>query len=219
MGTITAGSVLDKAAIQLFDVPNVRWTRAELLNWLSMGQRVLILAVPEASAATGVVTLVPGSKQSIPTDGWMLFSANRNLGPSGNAPGLTLEPITRDILTRNNPSWSSASSAASGQTAYFYTPLDKMTWWCYPPADSSGNKIEVTYSVAPTTIASEAATLLVNDVYEPVLLDYVLYRACSKDAEYAPGMQLAGMYMQSFTAVLTSLKSSTREAPSEARAA
>jgi hypothetical protein len=219
MGTITAGAVLDKASIQLFDVPNVRWTRAELLNWLSMGQRTLILAVPEASAATGTVTLVSGTKQSIPADGWMLFSANRNLGPSGNVPGQTLEPITRDILTRNNPTWSSVSNAAATQTAYFYTPLDKQVWWCYPPADSSGNKIEVTYSVAPTTIASEATTLLVNDMYEPVLLDYILFRACSKDAEYAPGMQLAQMYMQSFTAALTALKGSTREAPAEAKAA
>jgi hypothetical protein len=217
MGTITAGSVIDKAAVQLFDVPNIRWTRAELLNWVSMGQRTLILAIPEASAATATVTLVSGTKQSIPTDGWMLFSANRNLGPSGTAPGPSLEPITRDILTRNNPAWSSTATAAAVQTAYFYTPLDKTTWWCYPPADSSANKVEVTYSVSPTAITSESTTLLVNDVYEPVLMDYILYRACSKDAEYAPGMQLAQMYMQSFTAVLASLKGSTREARTEAK--
>ncbi len=34
MGTITAQSIINKAAIQLTDIGNTRWTRAELLGYL-----------------------------------------------------------------------------------------------------------------------------------------------------------------------------------------
>jgi hypothetical protein len=39
-------------------------------------------------------------------------------------------------------------------------------------------------------------------MFETALLDYVLYRANSKDAEYAPGLQLASGYLQTFMAAL-----------------
>jgi hypothetical protein len=36
-----------------------------------------------------------------------------------------------------------------------------------------------------------------------MLLDYIMYRACSKDAEYAPGIALAAGYLQTFMASMT----------------
>ena len=35
MGTITAKYIIDKAAVQLIDITNIRWTRAELLGWIN----------------------------------------------------------------------------------------------------------------------------------------------------------------------------------------
>lgn len=214
MGTVTAGAILDKAAIQLTDISGIRWTRAELLSWLNMAQQALILAVPEASAATTNVTTVAGVKQSIPTDGWILLSANRNMGTTGSTPGRSIEETRREILTRNNPAWTT-DTASGTVVSYIYTPLDKTVFWVYPPADSSGNKIEVTYSQAPTAITSEATAIMVNNIYEPVLLDYILYKACMKDAEYAPGVQLAQGYLATFTSLITALQGSARNTPAE----
>lgn len=214
MGTVTAGAILDKAAIQLTDLTNIRWTRAELLSWLNMAQQALILAVPEASAATALVTTVTGVKQSIPADGWVLLSANRNMGASGSVPGRSLEETRREILTRINPSWSTDTPSGTA-VAYIYTPLDKTTFWVYPPADSSGNKIEITYSQVPTVLTSDGSMITVNNIYEPVLLDYVLYKACMKDAEYAPGVQLAQGYLATFTSLVTALQSSAKNTPAE----
>lgn len=214
MGTVTAGAILDKAAIQLTDLTNIRWTRGELLSWLNMAQQSLILAVPEASAATANVTTVTGVRQSIPTDGWILLSANRNMGASGIAPGRSLEETRREILTRNNPMWAIDTPTGSA-VSYIYTPLDKTVFWIYPPADASGNKIEVTYSQAPVAITSESTAIMVNNIYEPVLLDYVLYKACMKDAEYAPGVALAQGYLATFTSLIDALQGSTRSTPVE----
>ena len=214
MGTVTAGAIIDKAAIQLADLINVRWTRAELLSWLNMAQQALILAIPEASAATALVTTVAGVKQSIPSNGWILLSANRNMGVSGTASGRSLEETRKEVLTKSNPSWAS-DTATSVATSYFYTPLDKTVFWIYPPADSSSNKIEVTYSVLPTVMAVETTVISVNDIYEPILLDYVLYKACMKDAEYAPGVELAKGYLATFSTLIAALQSSTRTVPAE----
>lgn len=214
MGTVTAGAILDKAAIQLTDLTSIRWTRAELLSWLNMAQQALILAVPEASATTALVTTVAGVRQSIPSDGWVLLSANRNMGTSGTTPGRALEETRREILTRNNPSWGTDTATAVA-AAYIYTPLDKTVFWIYPPADSSGNKVEVTYSQAPVAITSEATAIMVNNIYEPMLLDYVLYKACMKDAEYAPGVQLAQGYLATFTSLMQALQGSSRNVTTE----
>jgi len=214
MGTVTAGTIIDKAATQLVDLVGVRWTRTELLSWLGLAQQALILAAPETSAATANVTTVAGVKQSIPIDGWILLSANRNMGASGTTAGRSLVETRRAYLTNNNPTWST-EAATGAATAYFYTPLDKTVFWIYPPADATGNKIEVTYSQAPVSITTEATAITVNNIYESVLLDYVLYRACMKDAEYAPGIQAAQGYLASFTSMITVLTGSSRNVPAE----
>jgi hypothetical protein len=214
MGTVTAGTIINKAAIQLADLNTVRWTRAELLSWLNMAQQALILAIPESSAVTTNVTTVAGARQSIPNDGWILLSANRNMGISGTISGRSLEETRKEVLTKNSPSWTS-DAGTSFATAYIYNPLDKTVFWIYPPADYSGNKIEITYSQSPLPMTAEYQAILVSDIYEPILLDYVLYKACMKDAEYAPGVELAKGYLATFSTLIAALQSSTRSVPAE----
>ena len=201
MGTLTAASIINKAVIQLNDLSAVRWTRAELLTWLSDAQRVMILAAPSTGETTGMVTTVPGIKQTIPMDGWLLIRANRNMGSSGTSSGRVLQLVQEEELTKNNPTWSSDTATGSA-VAYSYAPILKNVFWVYPPADASGNKIEVVYSQTPTELTTESSVITVLDVYEPALLDYVMYKACSKDAEYAAGLQLAAGYLSTFNAML-----------------
>lgn len=196
MGTITAKSIIDKASTQLLDPNNARWTRAELLGWLNDAQRALILAIPETSAATAQVNTVAGARQSIPTQAWLLLRVTRNMGTNGTVSGRFVEKISEERLTRANPTWTSDASTLEVK-AYAYTPLDKTVFWVYPP-NSSGQKLEVIYSMTPVDMVLETDLITTQDIYEPVLLDYVLYRACSKDAEYAPGVALAKNYLDSF---------------------
>lgn len=208
MGTITAKTIIDDASIQLLDPSNTRWTRAELLEWLNEAQRTIVLALPQATATTANITTVAGAKQGLPSDGWILIKASRNMGVNGTTPGRALVEVTHDQLSQNNPNWTSDSGAASANV-YYYLPSDRTTFWIYPPANSSGNRIEIIYSKTPTNMTTELQTIDVADQYLPILLNYVLYRACSKDAEYAPGLQLSGQYLQAFTALLSALKVGT----------
>jgi len=71
----------------------------------------------------------------------------------------------------------------------------------------------VMYSVSPTeiaynstnstTIAASLDTLLtISDIYLDVVVNYVLFRAYSKDAEYASNAQLAGTYLSIVNSIL-----------------
>ena len=87
MGTVTAQTILNKAAIQLTDIANIRWTRAELLSWLNDGMRQIVVIQPSASSTTSVVKLDAGTRQTIPDDGWLLLAIYRNMGTTGTTPG------------------------------------------------------------------------------------------------------------------------------------
>lgn len=210
MSTIIGTSIINKAAIVLNDQFNVRWPRAELLGWLNDAQRALTLAIPESTALTTNVTTVSGVKQSLPTDGWFLIRVNRNMGVSGATAGYACSEVRRDDLTQNNPNWASDTATASAKV-YFYSLQDKNVFYIYPPADATGNKLEITYSRVPTDLATEASTISVTDVYEPALLDYVLFRAFSKFAENQAEAELAKAYSASF-AMLAGISKSNPEA-------
>lgn len=201
----TAKTIIDNATTQLLDPSNTRWTRAELLAWLNDAQKAVVSALPEATATIGLVTTVTGVRQALPTDGWCLLSVNRNMGSSGTVNGTPLLEVTRENLTKQNPTW--ATDAAAGNArVYFYTPLQKNVFWVYPPADNSGNKLEITYSKLPTDLVAETDLISMSDIYKPALLDYVLFRACAKDAEYAPGVELSKNYLASFMSFTAAAK-------------
>lgn len=47
-----------------------------------------------------------------------------------------------------------------------------------------------------------ATPIKLDDIYANAILDYVLYRAYSKDAEYAANASRAALHYQAFTAAL-----------------
>jgi len=78
---------------------------------------------------------------------------------------------------------------------------DQTAFYVYPPNTGTGY-VQINYSAVPSDLPSESTAIAVNDVFQTALLDYILYRACSKDAEYAPGLQLASGYLTTFMATM-----------------
>ena len=200
MGTVTAKTIIDKATIQLIDLTNIRWTRAELLSWLNDGMRQIVLIQPSATSTTSVVQLAAGTRQYIPNDGWLLLSIYRNMGTTGTTPGRAIRIISREILDGFNPNWHTDAAKAEVRN-YVYTDQDQLAFYVYPP-NTGTQHIELNYSVQPADLTSESQVIPIFDVFQSALLDYILYRACSKDAEYAPGLQLASQYSASFVAAI-----------------
>lgn len=197
---VTAQTIIDKAAKQLLDLNSLKWTRAELLGWLNDGLRQIVLMQPTATNTPGAVKLVAGTRQTLPTGGWVLLGIYRNMGTTGSAPGRAVRIISRELLDAFEPSWHT-STASTTTKNYIYDLQDQTAYYVYPPSTGT-NYLEINYSMQPTSLTTESQTIPMFDIYQMPLLDYIMFRACTKNVEYAPGVTLGQMYLSTFTAAI-----------------
>jgi len=195
----TPNELLTRAGDILQDQTNVRWAQAELLRYLNDGRRELAIHRPDIYSESALVTLVAGTKQSIPAGGNQFLDAVRNVTAAG-AIGRAVRVVEREILDAQLPDWHT-ETASTALKHFMFDERSPKTFYVYPPA-AAGHKLEVVYSKSPTDITdqqlSSTSVLESEDIYSGVLLDYILYRAFSKDSEYAGNMQRAAMHYQMF---------------------
>lgn len=200
--------IIDRARILLNDQDGTRWLDGELVSWINDAQKLIALTRPDASVSTGPVTLSAGTKQSIPNGGFRLLDVIRNLGADGVTGGRAIRIVDREVMDSQDPFWH--SSMASGVIKHFiYDNRNPMVYYVYPPAQA-GTKIEIMYSVAPAEIVYNVATpsvalntvLTVSSIYLESVLNYLMYRAYSKDAEFSQNPQLAAGYLQTVYSML-----------------
>jgi hypothetical protein len=181
MPTITAGNIISRAKTLLQDTAGVRWTEQELLDWLNDGQRQVVFLKPEAKVTTSSISLAAGTKQSLPATALVLIDIVRNA--PGGVPGAAVRRHDRKVLDDMLPAWHSSPSSAT--VSYFtYDPRTPKIFYVYPPA-AAGAVVEASYSAPPTDCATTASVIDLDDVFMGALVDYILYRAHSKDSDYA----------------------------------
>lgn len=200
MGTITAQSIINKASTLLNDTSNVRWTRAELLGWLNDAQRQIVVLQPSSTSKLATIQLVSGTRQTIPSDGWLLLKVIRYMGTNGTTPGRALRVVSQQVMDAYNPYWHSDRPTLTPQS-YVFDEQEKTAFYVYPPNTGAGY-VQINYSPEPVDLTTESQAIVVRDIFEPAIVDYICYRAMSKDAEYAPGVALAGNYLTTFNAAL-----------------
>lgn len=208
MSTITAATILNKAATIIQDTTNVRWPLTELLGWLNDGQREVVLMKPEANAVNASVALTPSTtKQALPANGYTFLRLTRNMGPDGVTPGLAIRIADREVFDAQVPTWHTDPNTANSIKHFVFDPINPRAYYVYPQAPSTPLFVELIYSAAPTDatmvlngdVIISSTTIGIDDVYANALVDYVLYRAYSKDAEYAGNVQLAMGHFQAFS--------------------
>lgn len=206
MSTITAQSIINKASTLLLDTGNTRWTRAELLGWINDAQRQIVLLQPNATNKVSTIKLVAGTRQSIPSDGWTLLNVIRYMGTDGTRAGRAVRLVSQQVMDAYTPNWHAAAPTVVPQS-YIFDQQDQTAFYVYPPSTGTAY-VQINYSPEPADLTAESQTINVRDIFQTAILDYVLYRACSKDAEYAPGLALASGYLQTFMATM-GIKSET----------
>ena len=207
-GTITGANLLLRIEDSLQDTTNVRWSEAELLRYINDAQREIVNLRPEASADHANVQLSTGTEQTIPDVGLRLIKVVRNMSAAGgSATGKrTIRIVDREILDTLEPDWH--DPAVTGEAAhttsvkhYVFDEDDPRKYYVYPGV--AGNAyVEIVFSRTPTDLANTSATLYIDDIYANAVIDFALYRAYLKDAEFAGNQQRAGMHYQLFTSSL-----------------
>lgn len=206
--TVSVQSVIDRVQATLQDTTGIRWpVNDELVLWVNDAQREIALLKPDASATNETITLTSGTKQSIPSGGNRLLRVVRNMSAASAGTGKrSIRLVSREILDSQTPDWHDPS--VTGDAAhtsvvkhYMYDEQDPRNFYVYPGV--SGNAyIEIVYSANPATVTS-SDNLSIPDIYANAVMNYVLYMAYMKDAEYAGNNQRAANHYQLFTASVT----------------
>ena len=207
MGTITETNLLSRIRDTLQDTTSVRWSDAELRRYINDAQREVVNFRPEASATTANMALVVGTKQTLPAAGLRLIKITRNMSSAAaDATGKrAVRLVNVDILNTQEPNWHDPNvtgDAAHSTTVkhYVFDDDDPRTFYVYPGASSTSTFLEIVYSKSPTDLTTGSSTIDIDDTYANAIIDYVLYRAYMKDAEYAGNAQRAANHYQLFTA-------------------
>jgi len=200
MATVKVVDILDRASIILQDNTNVRFPNDELLKFFNDAQKEVVLHRPDANMNNQSITLVAGSKQSLPSTGLRLIDVVRNVS------GKAVTQVDRQILDETLPNWHETVAGSDGIEHFIYDPADPKNFYVYPKGTTDLD-LEIVYSSAPSDQAvsnfdSDTSTITLDDIYANCLLDYILYRAYQKDSEYAGNSQRSMMHYQGFSNAL-----------------
>lgn len=213
---ITARSVVQRAADILKDSTGVRWGADELVRWLNEAQVVIVSLRPDASAALVTITLVAGTRQTIAATAIKLINVLNNAA----APKTAVRRIDRRVLDEQTPDWRSMTGVAA--VRHFYEEAnDPRAFYVYPPA-AGGTDVEALCAMTPQAVSeplpgsdytSVTGNIGLPDVFNAPLLDYVLYRAFSKDSELTVNTARAQAHAGAFTAALGADAATTLNVP------
>lgn len=216
---ISAQSVIRRATDALQDPTSIRWPVDELVRWLNDAQRAIVKIRPDALNTMVAFRCSLGSRQSLKsataTGGnaplaaapAKLIEIPRNVAATSSKRAVTMVP--RHILDAQLPGWHALAPSVNIDH-YMFDPRDPTTFYTYPPA-SDVAELEVMYSAYPTditepapggTFSSVTGNLALADIYADDVLNLVLSRCYSKDAEYTANAALADKYMAMVTASL-----------------
>lgn len=195
----------------LQDTDGVRWTDVELDQWFDDAVRQIILARPDAYAVTREFGLAAGS--SIQRIANLASDDNKPVSQMQSGPAIRLLRVTRNVATGKPiretsritldaeiPDWHKPVPLAqwSGVEHYVFDNISPYTFYVYPcpPAGLATHKIEIIHAAIPASGAG------LPDTYINPIVDWVVYRALSKDAEYAGNLGRATQHLNAFAQAL-----------------
>jgi len=203
-----ASRIINQARVLLLDPDKVRWPDAELLGWLNGGQLQIVDVRPDLKYVLVDHALVAGAEQTIPATGLRLIDVKRNVG------GRAIRLIERAQLNEFDPDWYTAEPE-EWIKHYLYDPQTPRTFEVYPPA-FEGQQVRLAHSVPPTDCSTLASNIDLPDTCEGPLIDWVCYRAWSKDGDSPQDGGKAANAIATFMQALTG-KTQTDQATAPTR--
>lgn len=215
---VLASSIIDRAQTIVQDKTGVRWPYAELLDWLNDGQREVAIYKPSATAQNVSLQLQQGTLQNIGPGGLALLRVIRNLKtPVGNprVGARACRIVSREVLDAQHPAWHDPEVFPySVEVKHFCFDESDPTHFYVFPGNNGVGAVEAVISMSPADITLESGAdannlasyrreIRIPDIYANCLLDYVLFRAYSKDADYAGNADRSATHYQMFVATLT----------------
>jgi len=203
--------VIDRAQRILNDVTGVRWTTANLLDWLNEGQKATVRIAPEAYLVTAILQLTRGVRQNLTALAataatevpLRLVEVTRTVTDATGYPALrVIRMVTRRALDQANPEWPTETEVATVEH-YMFDSRNPKEFMVYPPQLAAGAFVEAVYSALPPDLSAEGDPISLDDSYAAPLVDYIVHRALSTDAEYGQNPAKIAQHFNQFMAGIT----------------
>lgn len=207
----TVQSIFDRITFVTKDVDRVRWTLGELSLWLNDAAHQIASLHPRAAADFHELTLAAGSRQDLrridPDKKWLRMYEIDCTMVDGHPIGRVARQIPRPALDRAFPKWRSQLPIATFVTEYALDERSPFTFDVNPPvAEGVAVYALAAVSPPPCAILNEAGTDLANPNeqfplspgYDIPAVDYVLFRAFSKDANDPSYVARSNTHLQAF---------------------
>lgn len=171
-----------------------RWTDAEFLGYYNQFLQEVPTLAPDRVAQPQNLNFVAGAKQTLPSTIRALVSIIRNSN------GAACTAFDLDILQRFDPSWVEGPTSAT-VVQYAYDPAVPRTVYVNPPLAGA---VVVESIVVPVLTAAAAVgeEVAIADDVIPAAKNYMMYRACFKDAEDTTMASKADHYYSRMTQLL-----------------
>jgi len=210
MATIKVVSVMARAQIIWKDETGVRGPVIELQDWLNDSYREIVTLHPDANEQIDTFSCTAGYRQTLDTsypNAYKILEVLRNVAATSNKKYVQL--VTRSSMDKMRPNWANETPNVSIQK-YMYDKRVPKDFLVYPPA-TMASQLEIIYATVPsphmlTQEELEDPTTVeeirLDDIYASPILDYILYRAFSKDAEDTSNAARAVAHYQAMTTSL-----------------
>lgn len=196
MATTTTALMITRARDLLQDPTGIRWSDAELLRWMNDAQSMIASLRPDLVSKTGVHSCASGSLQDLGAQGsgGTVSAPTRLLDVIKNADGRGVTQVDRKIMdTVEN--W---HNAGADKTKHFVFDERTPTLFMVYPQAVTAALLTVSYSYTPADLTNAAAeTIKVPDSCATAMLDLTMFKAYSKDSEFAGNAQRAQAYLAS----------------------
>lgn len=212
MGTTLASTLISRGRgiLQDSDSTSYTWSDADLLSYLDDGQRDIVFLKPNAYIVNEVLQLVAGTKQTV-HDGIGLIKLVRFMGTDGTTAGDVINFVPMEQANYQERTWHSATACATPEF-YTYDENDPGYFYVYPPQPTSSmGYVEEVHIGLPATLDATTDAIVLNDIYQTPMLNYMLYRAYSRETDAQSGA-LADKYYNLYLRSL-GLKGSTEGKP------
>ena len=196
------------------DATKIRWSDDELIRWINDSRMAILTRRPSACSKVANFTLLAGTQQAIPSDGVQLLDIIRNMGADGNTPGRAIRRTDRQNIDDHDLYWHTATQTAE-ISQFTYDDRSTKTFFVSPPA-IAGTKILGVYAAIPTAVSALADNIGFDLENMDAVVNYICYRAKSKDSQYANAGEAAAFYSAFNDALGVTMQSQAGSSPNNA---
>ena len=193
-----ASAIIADARTLLNDSGSVRWSDADLLQYLNGAARQIAMMLPESAAVEATHTLADTNpRQTIPADGFQFLRVTNNQEANNRSKPVTY--VERDVLDQLQPDWYDAvSGTGKPYKHYMFDEREPLAFYLYPRPVAS-EIVYIMYAKTPTTMTVVGDSWPLPDVYINAAIDYVVYRALTREGRYSLPAETVDRLWNAFT--------------------